>query len=507
MTHLWGTNTAIAICVFCLSVADANASENLLEIKNEVNQNGVTLLESSTLAVRNPYNAKHHIESQHFAYWYDDKYLGNEDVLYLELERMEYSWQQLIEVMGYNKPLDNYKLNIYLEYAGSSSLPYEGYTGQAKIDDDGYPYLMMGEAILGYEQKDAHLHSSHEFFHNLQHSYGEGYGVYRDNAKWFMEASAGWAAIQVWQEPLIMANYIFSLAPTAKLSLDAFLVRQNSSIELTPSNVHHYSMAILLKFISDKTSSNYTKEVIESLATDIDNKQFLDALPTMGKVLNENYGLSLSDVAAEFHAKNIFWDYEVGQQLRDQQEALDITNTSRAVRILTKPSSNWVHLRQYNTAGLPHSTGAAYVYFNDNSMAEVELSFVAKHELASLGEIEWRITAVTNNDGKYNYQQIDVNAGQVDKTVVTLNNSGEVWLSFTPLAEIHNTSAEFEFSLQLAKSGESSEYQEPPIPADLNNDIINGDTSQNGGTTSAAYITTLILLLLLKTYRIKTGKL
>lgn len=499
------TLLALFLTTALISVSFKSWSSLPIESQNFINHKiALSGKVASTLQVRNPYGAKHSLESEHFVYWFDDKYLGHEELLAQELERMEYSWQQLIIARGFLPPLDEYKLNIYLEQAGSSTVPFEGYSGHAKIDDDGYPFIIMGAEILNFGLLDSRLHSTHELFHTIQYAYGDDYGIYRDQASWFGEASAGWAAIETWQMPEMNGNYIAFLASIAYVSIDTDKRKNSSSSSQTAINAHHYAMAMFLYFISEQTDAKLVKQVILALANDLDSQISLNALDKIATILSAEYGYSLADLASEFHSRNLLWDYSYGATLREKQAELGITQNSRVLFSTTEVNNQWQYMLEHNTVGLPMSTGGVYLHFSNSQITELEFSFQDESILPSNSSIDWQITLITANeessdqDATYqeaNYQEIIVQGGIVDKQLITLTGKGEFWLSITPILTPHQTYEQFPFSFQFANKGETTAYQPPPTPLNLGNDIITDQASGAGVINYGALLFLFIFLI------------
>ncbi len=417
------------------------------------------LATADELPVRNPFNAKNMIGSEHFAYWYSDEFIGQEDKFNQVLQRLEFSWQELVTVRGYPAPLDNYKLNVYLEEAGGTGVPYDFFTGQALIDDQGYPFIMFNRILLDYEPVSAHLLVTHEFFHTLQYAYGNDYGPYRDDATWFMEASAGCAALEVWKEEQVLAKFIWSLAPTPHLSVNHDERKGASSAEASAANIHHYAMITFLYYVSQATDPLIIKKTLEHMSQQILSNTYLDALAVLEYIANESYGIELATLFNEYAAKNILWDHSQQTLFTDTQTELNISQSSRALATHNITNNKWIYPQNTDSPGLPRSWGASYLHFSNTDVGQVEFSF--QSEAKNSNNLQWQITLVTPTE-PIQYQTIDVIDGAVEKHLIDIGDENEFWLSITPIGPTNNTSTQYDFAYQLAEVSKSTPYQKEP---------------------------------------------
>ncbi|WP_444995084.1 DUF6055 domain-containing protein [Aliikangiella sp. IMCC44359] len=451
---------------------------------------------ASVLALRNPYGARNVVESEHFAYWYDNEFLGQENLLREELDRMEYSWQVLIENHQFSAPLDQYKLNIYLETAGGHDVPFKGFSGQALVDDDGYPFIMMSREVLNYTGENSLLHSTHEFFHTIQFAYGEmsNYGVYRDRATWFMEASAGWAANIVWGQLELNELFVWSLSQTPDLSLDYDGRKEQSNEDYTPANVHHYSMVFFLDFLAQSTATDIIQKVLENMEMQVAQGEYLNALATIKKIVSDDFGLELADIFTEYAAKNILWDYPEGDLIMQKQTKQDISQISRYLGDHYQVFNHWVYPGESLQPGKPMSWGASYLYFANQELEQVEFSFQSEVDTSYQSEMEWRLVLVLPGS-PIQYQSIEVVDNKVESLVINLANNNEFWIAIVPIGPTNHLNQRYDFAYQFAKVGESQAYQPEPLPE------VEAYSSGGGGAGSKALLLCLLLILSLFKFR------
>lgn len=181
------------------------------------------LATADELPVRNSFDSKTHIESQHFAYWYNDT---DKDIdtnhLYQQLEILEKSRQSLVLNHGFRDSIKDFKTNIYMENTGGST-PSDHLTGAFVADDpDGYLFIHMVKETLTYDEGKISALRAHELFHTVQFEYfiyGQVAAMDHDYY-WFQEGSASWASYLVWQDASLLTHWgVWALDLKPELSL------------------------------------------------------------------------------------------------------------------------------------------------------------------------------------------------------------------------------------------------------------------------------------------------
>lgn len=465
----------VLVCLLVLNLSSALASS--------IYGNGSVLADAKELQIRNPYQAKHYVESTHFVFWYDDEFLGQEYLFDAELARMEANWVQLIDIKGFSAPVNDYKMNIYLGNAGSDTLPWGGWSGQATLDDEDYSFIVLGPQMLSVGLMDIQYHSGHEFFHTIQFEYDPRYAR-SPNWAWFVESTASWGGVKAWEDENMLARFVWLESQRPDLSLHQQQIRLDASTEFTVVNSHQYGVGLFhyyLELVTDEKAIKYTLQAIKK-----ENELFGERQPLelLSETVATEYNTSLKQVFAQYAARLIHWDFSFSHALKPAFEQSNITQRSRFVKDINGPSSQWHAINNTTTDMSPRNWGAAYLHVNVPTKEDVVLSFQATDNFVNR-DTDWIVTAVIPGD---TYRYIDVNTvnGVIDAQTLQLEGASEFWLSITPFKNYVDFERRHYFNIQIAKKGEQTPYSTATS--------VNTKTSdQNSGSGSVFYLLLCII--------------
>lgn len=216
------------------------------------------------------------------------------------LQGLERAYAVEVEMQGHPAPagIDAYYLNVYVGNSGGGApeIPFEG--AYVTIDPEGHPIMTLHPKLLGLSPHYADAVTAHELFHTVQLA-TEKYAT--DNGYWFWEATAEWAATEVYPdhpEDLVGA---YALLPHVSLTYVDY-PDENTLIE-----GHHYGAAIFPRYVTEKAADwTAIRDAWTAPADPLDPMRSLDAiLRARGGGVDEAY--------ARFAATNATWDYERGR--------------------------------------------------------------------------------------------------------------------------------------------------------------------------------------------------
>jgi len=222
------------------------------------------------------------------------------------LSDLERPWEVEVESLDHPAPVgtDAYRFNVYVGDTGPN-VPDTYDVNYFSYDEEGWPMIVLHPANLD-EPDGAAVTIAHELYHAIQAATGN-YAWYDDDSpqSWYWEASATWAAGEVFPESSSQAGLLFGYAFAPHLSVDHFEYAGNGGgIE----TLHQYGAFIFLRYLTEHVADarlirdSWLDSTPEAVPTEV-----LDDL-----LRDRDASLGLDDVFPAFAAANATWDYDLG---------------------------------------------------------------------------------------------------------------------------------------------------------------------------------------------------
>ncbi len=237
-------------------------------------------------------------ESDDFALkWVDEA--PSEAVIQLILDSLETS---LVAYLGFGHELPadaaTYRINVYLSSVDGVPATLEWAPGTVQVDPEGFLFIVLEKARLEPElavPDNISQFVAHELHHVFQSSSGS-FGDYQViSNRWFFEASANWAAMQVWTE----APYAWA-DPAYFALLSELALRTYNGPTSFPAFYHHYGAAIFLWHLTETVGDPGL------IASAWNTGGDADALTWLSDELGDSV---LEEELAATAARNVLWDY------------------------------------------------------------------------------------------------------------------------------------------------------------------------------------------------------
>ncbi len=323
------------------------------------------------LILRNPFGAAGNGVSEHFAlYWGSDIDLAPDEVDDF-LDGFEYAWESQVEAWGLDDPtgVEGTYFNVYLGDTGPEVPSAGGAGGYYTIDEEGFPYIVMGLGV--FDDPDwADTVVAHEFFHAVQGASGAYWDF--DIAGWYWEATANWAAGQVhpgnWSWAYSLGYYAFS--PHFSVSTWA----NDGTME--PPNLHQYGAFIFPEYLTEFVDPVAVRRSWSVGGGDEDPLVVLDQI--VGDL-----GVHFADHAAH----NLNWDYARGELFEQMMESFapQFAEWDHRITDVWADEDGWLAPEDdleperfaYNTIRLPEEAldGFTYEFEGDEGAWEHRLVF------------------------------------------------------------------------------------------------------------------------------------
>jgi hypothetical protein len=247
------------------------------------------------------------------------------------LEGLELAYAVEVTQHGLPAPTGNdaYYLNVYAGNSGGGApeIPFEG--AYVTSDPEGHPIITVHPVLLEGDAAYADAVTAHELYHTIQMATGS-YAT-SEAGYWYWEATAEWAASQVYPKEPESAVGAYALMPHVSLDYVDY-PDTGTAIEM-----HHYGAAIFPRYLTEQVA-DWTL-VRDSWSKPSDANDPLKSIDALLQPLGKN----VADTFAAFAAHNATWDYAFGKQYRamgdqwakyypkdDARFALDLPPTGQA---------------------------------------------------------------------------------------------------------------------------------------------------------------------------------
>lgn len=224
------------------------------------------------------------------------------------LEAFELGWAVEMETMGHPVPEGTATnlLNVYIGATGGDSPDINFDGAYASIDQQGHPYVVMSPSITEYFDTPgwegyAATTAVHELYHTVQFATGS-FGA--NDAYWFWEATADWAAGEVYPDDDSSYAFVGAWALYPHVPIDfADYYDEGTLIEL-----HQYGASIFPQFLTDEIGDfSLVRDAWVSGGAGGDPLEVLDGLLAAE-------GSDVRTAFADFSARLAFWDFPRGEQ-------------------------------------------------------------------------------------------------------------------------------------------------------------------------------------------------
>ncbi|MCP4810357.1 MAG: hypothetical protein GY884_33890, partial [Proteobacteria bacterium] len=337
------------------------------------------------------------------------------------LAGFEISWATLVTDGGYPEPFtaDIWKFNVYVGDTGPGLPSSEGAGGYYWYDAEGWPLIVLDKSLVtdsAWLEKVA----AHEFFHAVQAPF-EVY-EYGGEGSWFWEATANWAAGEVFPDNTHYAAYLFGWAYQPHLAVDAFEYPDFSD-QTDLSEVHQYGAFIWPRYLSEHAADPSLIFEAWDRAEDIDPDDPMAVLD----VLAEERGFALDAAFADFAVRNVTWDYADGDAYEDWVDEYE--HYFPSARIAADHDGHSGGWRSVDGDLETELWGVSYVRVR-SPVSPFEVAFDTNPDAWPL--TAWRVQVVAVMPLGYEVHEVEVVEGQAS-TVLDLDpNASQAWLVVTP---------------------------------------------------------------------------
>lgn len=237
------------------------------------------------------------------------------------LDAFEAAWAVEIEAMAHPGPAgsDTTLFNVYIGDTGDGAPSGYGAGGYYWTDDEGWPMVVVARDSL-YDTGYADVVAAHEFYHAVQGSLGTF--PYSGSSAWYWEATADWAAGEVFPDNPDYAVFLFGYAFLPHLPLDYFDYPDSGALQ----EYHQYGAFIFPRYLTEQVA-DWT--LVRDSWVEPGEADPLDALDA-GLVAR---GSSIAAVFPAYAAHNATWDYEDGETYEEMLAAYEIWYASGDHRI------------------------------------------------------------------------------------------------------------------------------------------------------------------------------
>ncbi len=251
---------------------------------------------------RDPYGVPNSLPSDNFVVRWGNSGGVNQSDAEDVVRWFEDSWAHEMGVMGFPGPdtSDSHKFNVYIGDTGSGAPSSYGAGGYFSYDSQGWPMIVLAANSLG-DPGYAESASAHEFFHAVQA--GIATYVYEGQGAWYWEATASWAAGEVFPDNAYYAAFLFGLAYLPELPINAFDYPDTGAVE----EYHQYGAFLFPRYVSELHGG-----------TDVIKRSWLEApssgdpLAVLEDLLAEQ-GVAIDDAYFDFADRNATFDYADGE--------------------------------------------------------------------------------------------------------------------------------------------------------------------------------------------------
>jgi hypothetical protein len=227
------------------------------------------------------------------------------------LTAFEDSWSVFVDELDHTRPFgtDTYRFNVYVGDSGGNAPPGFGAAGYYTVDEEGYPYVVVSGGVLldpGY----ADITAAHEFYHAIQGSSLRYDYDPEGPAAWFWEASATWAATEVYaggSYDALGATFLFGYAFLPHRRIELFDYPDSGATQ----EFHQYGAFVFPLHVADRLEDPMVVRDVWEVGGGGN-----DPLLALERAIDARGG----DLEALWHdhiARNVTWDYPAGEAYRE----------------------------------------------------------------------------------------------------------------------------------------------------------------------------------------------
>lgn len=452
----------------------------------------------ATLEARDAYgDFPNELVSEHFIVkWGTSGGVQEEDVAFL-IAAFEDAWRIEIDEMGHPAPpgSDRYLFNVYIGDSGSGTPDGYGSAGYYYTDPDGYPMVVVAADTLS-DAAYAEITAAHEFYHAIQGGL-ETY-TYTGDAAWYWEATAEWAAGQVYPDNDYAAIFLMGLAYLPYLSVNFFDYPDRGTLQ----EYHQYGAFIFPTFLSEHVA-DWTL-IRDSWVVGGSR----DPLESLDQLLVE-YDTSIQEVFPWFAAHNTTWDYANGDAyayMLDYYEIWYGEDDHRVVAELpVEGTDGWVN---GPADTLPQRYGYNVLRLEDPPAGELVLGFNGDEAGSKGSAARWGVIVVTEKTREVAYVEVSLtdNAGSSTLTLDGTEKFVHVAIAATPEETEEDETFGYSYELRWAEPdtgpGETGETGGDEgggegggvLPDDKSGGCACASAGSPGGTALGLIVTLLGLL-------------
>jgi len=378
---------------------------------------------SATLEERDAFGSfPNEARSQHFVLkWGDTGGVTGDDASAV-LDAFEDAWAVEIDEMGHPEPTgsDQWLFNVYVGDTSSGTPSGYGAAGYFYVDSEGYPYVVIARDTL-YDADYAAITAAHEFYHALQDTLGTY--AYTGRAAWYWEATAEWAAGEVYPDNDYSAVFLLGLAYLPYLPVYFFDYPDSGLLQ----EYHQYGAFIFPRYLSEEVADWSIVRDSWVLGGDDDPLAVIDGL------LAER-GTSVAEVFPAFAAHNAVWDYQYGERYQASLDAYEAWYGSQdehvAARLPAAGTGGWKNAPE---ATLPYRYGYNLLELDRPQAGTLVFGFNGDAQGSLGGDASWGVTLVTDGPDGVRYTAVPLDE---DEGTASLILSGEEDVVYAAVAAI-----------------------------------------------------------------------
>jgi hypothetical protein len=343
--------------------------------------------------------------------------------------------------------------NVYIGDTGADVPSVMGNAGYYTLDPDGFPMIVISNEIIG---DPSYIRSviAHEFFHAVQHAEDAFY--YEDTGVWYWEATACWAQGQVVPESQAFFGFLpwYALQPAAGMYQFSY-----DTYGGAPPDLHQYGAFIFPWYISETLHEPQAILASWHLGTPTSDPLFI-----LETILTEAV---FARAIADHGARNLVWDYALGEQFSAHVEAWSEHFPAQDLRHATLIESPEDGLYRVDSMFHPKAAGYALVQIPPDAVTPAgRLTVLLKYDVEATtppqpAHVDLRATLIEITDVETHYLPV---RSDIPHTNFWVTEGAELWLSVANTGLMSEAAYPAPFTLSFVPLPEAPEPEDTGDP-------------------------------------------
>ena len=385
-------------------------------------------------ALRDAYGTPSLYETPNFAIrWGSTSGFTEADVERLA-NTFEDSWVVQIDDLGFPQPQtsDTYKFNVYIGDTGQGAPSSYGAGGYFYLDTQGYPMIVIAAASLA-EALYADTAGAHEFNHAVQ--YASTTYSYEGQGAWYWEATASWAAGEVYPTNPYYAVYLPGTAYLPELQVNFFDYPDTGTMQ----EYHQYGAFLFVRYISEVAADS------ELVARSwVEAPVFGDPLAVLDDLLAE-HGTDVETSFVDYANRMATWDFEDGATYEDWITAWggwSSPDSHRPTGTIQGTTDGWVS----PSAHEPYTYGINY-WELDGVPDVAEVAFEGDDTPEA-----WHVSVATRTADVHEQHPLTMEGHTGSAVITGLDDVDEAWLVVAVVDGFSLNGPTFSYAVHVAES-------------------------------------------------------